>query len=128
IGLAVLSHWLLDALVHKPDLPLYPGSSTLAGLGLWNSVGGTLIVESLLFVAGVWLYATATRAMDRVGQFSFWSFVALAAVIYSAVASGGPPPPSAQAVAAAGLLSWLFPAWAWWFDRHREVRGDARGS
>ena len=120
IGVAVLSHWFMDAIVHRPDLPLYPGSAARAGLGLWNSVGGTIIVESIAFAAGVWLYAATTRAIDRVGQFAFWSFVALAAAIYGAAASGGPPPPNPQAVAIVGLMSWLFPLWAAWFDRHRK--------
>jgi len=122
IGLAVLSHWFLDAIVHRPDLPLYPGSAAHAGLGLWNSVGGTIILESSMFAAGVWMYAATTRAIDRAGQFAFWSFVVLAAAIYGAAASGGPPPPSAKAVALVGLMCWLFPLWAGWLDRHRKPR------
>lgn len=121
IGLAVISHWFMDAIVHKPDLPLYPGSRVLAGLGLWNSITGTIVLEALLFTAGVWIYATATTAIDRTGRFAFWSFVAVAAAIYVAAASGGPPPPSPRAVAIVGLSAWLFPLWAGWFDRHREL-------
>jgi len=122
IGLAVLSHWFLDAIVHRPDLLLYPGSAARAGLGLWNSVGGTILLESVTFAAGVWMYAATTRAIDRVGRFAFWSFVAFAAAVYGAAASGGPPPPSPQAVAIVGLMIWLFPLWAAWFDRHRKPR------
>ena len=57
IGLAVVSHWLLDALTHRPDLPLLPSSPTLVGLGLWNSVAATVVVESAMFIAGaaMWL-------------------------------------------------------------------------
>ena len=80
VGLAVVSHWALDAVVHRADLPLYPGSSTLAGLGLWNSIAGTIVIEALLFLVGVCIYAAATRARDRIGTYGFWSFVALASI------------------------------------------------
>ena len=53
----VISHWLLDALSHQPDLPLYPGSSTYIGLGLWNSRLWTILVEGAIFVIGARLYA-----------------------------------------------------------------------
>ena len=118
IALAVVSHWLLDLVTHRPDLPLYPGGATLAGLGLWNSVAGTVAVEGLLFVAGVWVYAAMTRPRDRTGRYAFWSFVALLVVLYVSSLLG-PPPPSVTAMAAVGLLAWLFVFWAAWFDRHR---------
>lgn len=118
IALAVVSHWLLDLVTHRPDLPLYPGGATLAGLGLWNSVAGTVAVEGLLFVAGVWVYAAMTRPRDRTGRYAFWSFVALLVVLYVASLLG-PPPPSVTAMAVVGLSAWLFVFWAAWFDRHR---------
>src|SRR4029450_5703404 len=58
VCLLVISHWVLDVVTHIPDLPLYPGGPKF-GLGLWNSVTGTLVTETLLFALGVWLYATA---------------------------------------------------------------------
>ena len=118
IALAVVSHWLLDLVTHRPDLPLYPGGARLAGLGLWNSVAGTVAVEGLLFVAGVWVYAAMTRPRDRTGRYAFWSFVALLVVLYAASLLG-PPPPSVTAMAVVGLSAWLFVFWAAWFDRHR---------
>ena len=118
IALAVVSHWLLDLVTHRPDLPLYPGGATFAGLGLWNSVAGTVAVEGLLFVAGVWVYAAMTRPRDRTGRYAFWSFVALLVVLYAASLLG-PPPPSVTAMAVVGLSAWLFVFWAAWFDRHR---------
>jgi membrane-bound metal-dependent hydrolase YbcI (DUF457 family) len=54
LGLAVVSHWVLDWLTHRPDLPLAPGAERV-GLGLWNSFAGTLIVEVGLFALGVFL-------------------------------------------------------------------------
>ena len=73
----LISHWVLDALSHRPDLPLYPGSSTYVGLGLWNSRAATIYVESAIFALGAGIYAKATRPRDRVGSLAFRSFIAL---------------------------------------------------
>lgn len=120
---AVVSHWVLDFVTHRPDLPLYPGGTTRLGLGLWNSVSGTIAVESAMFAAAVWIYASSTRARDRVGSYGFWAFVALMVASYIANAFG-PPPPSAEFLARFSLGMWLIPLWAWWFDRHREGRPE----
>src|SRR5882672_1710947 len=66
VAALVVSHWVLDWITHRPDLPLYPGSAKV-GLGLWNSVPATVVVESAMFAVGVWLYARATRATDVIG-------------------------------------------------------------
>ncbi|RPI13202.1 MAG: hypothetical protein EHM65_05390, partial [Acidobacteriales bacterium] len=91
VGLVALSHWVLDAVSHRPDMPLYPGPSPMVGLGLWYSVAGTLIVEGLMFAAGVRVYTAATRARDRKGTYGLWSFVALMVVLYIASVTGPPP-------------------------------------
>src|SRR5687768_12191642 len=52
IALLVISHWILDLFMRRPDLPLYPGNSPLFGFGLWNSLIMTLILETLLFTIG----------------------------------------------------------------------------
>src|ERR1051325_12239725 len=77
LGLVVLSHWFLDLIVREPDLQLFPELDIYLGLGLWNSVGGTLIVEGLLFIAGLALYLSATRARDRIGGWALLGFIAL---------------------------------------------------
>jgi membrane-bound metal-dependent hydrolase YbcI (DUF457 family) len=115
----VMSHWLLDFISHRPDLPLYPGSR-LVGLGIWNSVSVTLIVEGGLFVAGAVIYSRVTRARDKKGEYGYKIFVALLVLIYLASLMG-PPPPSVSAVEWAGILSWLFVAWAYWLDDHRTL-------
>lgn len=120
LGLCVASHWLLDLLVHRPDLPLIPGGATRLGIGLWNSLAATLIVEGLLFVAGLWLYLRSTSAKNRTGRWALWGLVAFLAVIYIANLFG-PPPPDVQAIAWAGHLQWLFVIWAYWVDRNRLV-------
>lgn len=119
-GALVVSHWVLDALTHRPDLPLAPGSGTLIGLGLWDSVPLTLAFELPLFVGGVWLYMRVTKPADGTGRWAFWGFVGLLGLIYLANVIG-PPPPSEEAIGWAGLLLWLFVPWAYWIDRHREV-------
>ncbi len=114
----VLSHWVLDALSHRPDLPLYPGSSTYVGLGLWNSRFWTIVIESAIFALGAMTYAKATRPRDRIGFFAFRSFAALLLLLYL-LNIFGPPPPSEKAVAFGALGMWLFVIWAYWLDRHR---------
>jgi hypothetical protein len=118
----VVSHWLLDAASHRPDMPLYPGAtSPLVGLGLWNSVPGTIAVEGAMFAASVALYARATRPRDAVGRWGLASLVAFLTIVYASSAVGQPPP-SAAAVAWVSLGTWLFPVWAGWADAHRAVR------
>jgi len=119
VGLTVLSHWVLDFVTHRPDLPLWPGGSQV-GLGLWNSIPLTLIVEGALFAVGVALYLRTTRPRDGGGNWAFWALVVLTTAIWI---SGpfSPPPPSVTAIAVVGLALWLFPLWAWWIERHRTV-------
>jgi hypothetical protein len=120
VGALVVSHWVLDFVSHRPDLPLAPGASRV-GLGLWNSVPATVIVETVLFAIGVYLYASGTKARNRTGSFAFWALVAVLVGIYTANALG-PPPPSSTAIGAAGLATWLFIPWAIWIDRNRDLR------
>jgi hypothetical protein len=117
VGAGVSSHWLLDAVVHRPDLPLWPGGPVV-GLDLWRSVPATLIVETALFAVGIWLYLRATRPKDRTGRYAFWSLIVFLYVIYLANLFG-PPPPSVEAIVYAGLAGWLFLPWGYWIDRHR---------
>jgi membrane-bound metal-dependent hydrolase YbcI (DUF457 family) len=117
--LLVFSHWLLDAISHRPDLPLWPGSHTMIGLGLWYSVPATLAVELTMFAIGVAIYARAAPARDRTGFFAFWGLIAFLLVAYAGAAFG-PPPPNVNAIAIVGIAGGLlFTAWAWWADRHR---------
>lgn len=125
LGLVVASHWFLDLIVHEPDLQLFPELDIYVGLGLWNSVVGTLVVEGLIFFGGLALYLSATRARDRIGVWSLVGLVAAILVAYFASAFG-PPPPSITAIVIADLVGTAVAiAWAYWIDRHREavVRG-----
>ncbi len=122
-GLLVFSHWVLDLVSHRPDLPLWPGGPRV-GLGLWNSVPATLVVELALFATGLVLYVRATRALDRIGRWGFWGMATLLLVIYVS-SSFGPPPPDARTLAISALTLWIFVPWAWWVDRHRALRGSS---
>ena len=114
----VFSHWILDWITHGPDLLLMPGGTAHVGLGLWNSLWGTVLVEGSIFVAGAVLYWRFTSAQDRVGHYAFWSLVIILVAIY-ALNLSGPPPPSVRAIGIVGLAGWLFVPWGYWIDRHR---------
>ncbi len=113
----VVSHWVLDFVTHRPDLPLYPGGPKV-GLGLWNSVPGTIVVELILFAAGLALYLRATRARDRIGSIALWALVIFLLLIFAANATSTPPP-DWRPIACVGLSAILIPIWAAWIDRHR---------
>lgn len=118
LGCCVVSHWLLDFIVHRPDLPVAFSGTTFAGLGLWNSVPGTLIVEGGLLAAGVAIYASATRARNRIGAIGLWVLTGFLVIVYL-LNVFGPPPPNMTAVAWAGQAMWLIVAAGYWVDRHR---------
>ncbi|MGH9880350.1 MAG: hypothetical protein ACRD6N_02850 [Pyrinomonadaceae bacterium] len=120
IWIGVLSHWFLDVATHRPDMPLYAGGPRY-GLGLWNHPRATIVVEGLMFLAGIAIYWRSTRPKDRIGEWGFWGFVIALCGFYVANILG-PPPPSVRTMALAALFfGWLLVLWAWWFDRHREV-------
>jgi hypothetical protein len=123
VGALVLSHWLLDAPMHRADLPLWPGSQILVGGGLWRSVPATVAIELLVFAVGLWTYLRATRARDRIGSWGLWAMVALLAAIFLSGIKGAPPP-NARVLAISTLGLWLFVPWGYWVDRHR-TRADA---
>ena len=117
----VVSHWVLDWITHRPDMPLWPGGPRV-GLELWASVPGTVVVEGLLFVWGVWLYAGTTRARDRVGRFGLWGLVALLVLLYAASLLPAGAPPAAEFAVTGLILTALLLSLGVWVDRHREVR------
>ena len=114
----VVSHWVLDWITHRPDMPLFPGGPRL-GLGLWNSVPWTLAVELVMFAAGTWIYVGITRAKDAVGR---WGFFTLIFLLLAYLANLRSVPPSVTAVYTASMVGVLvIAAWAWWVDHHRAV-------
>jgi len=121
VGACVLSHWVLDLVVHRADLPLFPGGGPKVGLGLWNHPIWTIGIESAMLAIGILIYRDVTEPRDLAGSLGFWALIATLAAIYVANASGTPPP-SVSVLASMALAGWLIPFWAAWFDRHREVK------
>ncbi|HTM94087.1 MAG TPA: hypothetical protein VL095_16820 [Flavisolibacter sp.] len=118
LGLAVFSHWILDLIVHLPDLPLYPGNSPMVGLELWRWLLATVIVEGFIFVIGIVLYLKTTSPKNKTGVIVFWILITLLVVSYIANLFS-PPPPSVKAIAWAGQAMWLFVLLGFWVDRNR---------
>lgn len=118
VVLLVLCHWLLDALVHRPDLLLWPGGAIAIGAGLWNAPLTSATTELALFAGGVLLYLRATRGQPR------WPLCVLGALLLVIFLADlfGPPPPSMTAVAAAGFAQWLLVGAGYWVDRSTAPR------
>ena len=122
LGILVLSHWILDLIVHRPDLPIFPSdNTTFVGLGLWYSKIGTIIIEAGIFLLGFYLYAQSTKAKNKTGIHTLWSLVVLLLLIYI-MNIFGPPPQSANVIGYVGLAQWLIIAWAYWIDKNRILR------
>lgn len=113
LGTLVLSHWFLDFIVHRADLPLSPFNDFKVGLGLWNMPIVEIVLETGLFLSGVFLYIKAVSPKRKI---AFWSLVVVFLVIHF-LNIFGPPPPSINAVAWSANLMWLFVLWAWWIEK-----------
>ena len=119
---AVLSHWLLDFVSHRPDMPLAPGIDMRFGLGLWNSRPATVIVEGALWFGGLFLYVRTTRPNKRAGVYVFWSVIVVLTALWL-VSLGGDPPPSLASLAIINTIFFmLVEAWAYWMNRIRPAR------
>ena len=113
LAAGVLSHWILDVVSHRPDMPVLPHGPYL-GLGLWNSVPATLLVELTMFAGGVTLYLGGRAGRTR--RVGVWVFIAFLVVVYFAAAFG-PPPPDPVTLAWSALALWLLVPAAWFVDR-----------
>ena len=120
LGLLVMSHWILDLIAHRPDLPLTFSNETKAGLSLWNSFWLTLIIEGFIFTAGAYFYFKSTKAKNKKGNILFWGLMIFLTAVYLLNAFG-PPPPDVKSIGAAGLSLWLVVAWGYWADRNRQA-------
>ena len=118
IGAAVFSHWVLDWLVHRPDLPLYDNTMKV-GLGIWNYPAIALSLEALLLFGSMIMYLRRTKAINARGRFGPAAFGILMLAIQGYVFFG-PPPTSAGAAAIGALVAYVvFAAVARWLDRQR---------
>jgi hypothetical protein len=117
-GAVVMSHWVLDLVSHRQDLPLFPGGGPLVGLGLWHSIPATLVVELVLLGVGLYLYSANTEPVDGIGIWALRLFAVALVGIYLASVFG-PPPPDDRIVAYSALAMWLLVGWGYFIDRHR---------
>jgi membrane-bound metal-dependent hydrolase YbcI (DUF457 family) len=107
------SHWLLDVVTHRPDMPLFPGGGPLLGLSMWNSRPLTMLVEISMYVAAIVFYARGRKL-----GWGFWSLVGFLGILYLGNLFG-PPPPSVNAVA---ILALLIVPIAWFWASRAEAR------
>jgi len=120
VALAVMSHWLLDVIVHTPDMPVWDDASQKLGLGLWNNAIATYVLEAGLLLAGLWLYLRSTAATTTTGKFGMSVFVVLLLLV-NIVNIFGPLQGDSKVVLAVTALATylLFAAVAFWLDARR---------
>lgn len=121
----VVSNWLLNLLFHHADMYLLPADDpgsmrwdTRWGLGLWNSMVGTILVEGILFATGIWVYLKSTKATNGMGQWGFWALCVILTAFFVGVFVLVPK--NVVWVALAGQIQLLFVAWGFWLDDHRK--------
>jgi membrane-bound metal-dependent hydrolase YbcI (DUF457 family) len=125
IGVAVFSHWILDFLVHRPDLPLYDDTLKI-GLGLWNFPVVALSLEAALLFGGMILYLRVTAPINAIGRVGLPVFGVVMLAIQSYIFFG-PPPVSPAAAAFTALGSYIvFAVLAEWLAHHRRQAADQR--
>jgi hypothetical protein len=112
----VMSHWVLDFVTHAPDLLLWPGATTMFGLGLWRSIPGTILVEGAMWVGAIILYLRLRPLRGIGANIAFWSLVLFITTIWI-TSPFSPPPPSVAAIGWLALAGWLLVPWAIWADR-----------
>jgi hypothetical protein len=121
VGAAVFSHWVLDLIVHRPDLPLYDNSHKV-GLGLWNHPAVALALEIAFLFGGMYLYWAVTEPRTKGGRHAMVIFglVMLAIQVFLFF---GPAPASDRAAAASALACYFaFAGIASWLERKRAPR------
>jgi len=121
LGLCVVSHWVLDIIVHRPDLPLYPGNSPKLGFGLWNYPVIEPVIEILIFLAGLILYLKTTVSKNAIGKYGLWVLIAF--IIFSHFYSFfSPEPTDIGSVAWSAQIIWVLVILAFWVDHNRMLK------
>src|SRR2546427_1065216 len=120
VGLAVFSHWVLDFIVHRPDLPLYDNSAKV-GLGLWNAPALAFGLETVLLFGGIWLCLRGSPGRSVATVAFGILMLAIQAYVFF-----GPPPPSGRAAASTALIAYaVFAGAVWWLQDRRAIMGAA---
>ena len=120
MGIAVLSHWFLDLIVHTPDLPIWSDASKKLGLGLWNNAIATYVLEAALLTAGLWLYLRSTKATSSIGRYGMGIFVVILLLVNAVNIFGPPFGDSKVSLAISALVMYfVFAGVAHWLDGKR---------
>ena len=120
VALAVFSHWVLDLLVHTPDLPLWSDASLKLGFGLWNSAIATYVLEAVLLLGALWMYLRSTRATSKTGKYGMIVFVVFLLLVNIANVFGPLQGDSKMMLSASALAAYfLFAGAGFWLDRKR---------
>lgn len=120
----VLSHWLLDLISHRPDMPLAPGISTVFGLGLWNSIPATLMIEGGFWLLAIVLYVRAIRRKNWLGFYAFWLGAILITLLWLGNINEGMDPDPIKAGIGGMIVFSLMIGWAYWMNRVRADKAD----
>jgi hypothetical protein len=123
---AIISHWVLDVVSHRPDMPLVPGAGPLLGLGLWNSLPATVIVEGGMWTAAIVMYIRATKRANWAGIAIFWTGVLLLTASWLANVSAGVAPDPVLAGVNGLVFFSLTIAWAYWMNRARYFKTSSK--
>lgn len=123
VSAAVFSHWILDLIVHRPDLPLYDNTLKV-GFGLWNYPLLALSLELAFLFGGIYLYFRTTEAVTSIGRYGMVVFGLVMACV-QVVVFFGPPPASDRAAAITALALYsVFAAAAYWLEKKRVPKAD----
>jgi hypothetical protein len=120
VAIAIFSHWLLDLIVHTPDLPLWSDASIKLGFGLWNNAIATFMLEALFLLGALWIYLRSTTALTSGGKFGMSVFVVFLIIANIPNIFGPLQGDSKVMLAIAALASYfLFALIAHWLDKKR---------
>ena len=120
VGLAVFSHWILDLVVHVPDLPLWSDTSLKLGFGLWNYPVVTFTLEAVLLISALWLYLKSSSATTAIGKYGMAVYVVVLILLNIGNIFGPVGDPDKTSLAISALAAYfLFVGIAFWLDRKR---------
>ena len=122
LSCVVLTHWFLDVVSHRPDMPLAPGVPEVFGLGLWNSLPATLLVEGGFWLLSVILYVRTTQAKSRAGHYVFWIGIVLLTLLWFGNINAGMDPNPIKAGVGGLIIFSLVVAWTYSINRLRAPR------
>jgi hypothetical protein len=124
LSVAVFSHFVLDFIVHTPDLLLVPGIDIKVGLGLWNSLIGSIAVELAILLVGCWIYIRSTLSgAGLVGKYGMYAFMVVLAII-TIITPFMAFPDVLTVVVTTELMYVVFTLAAWWLDSKRETTAN----